>query len=113
VRCITTDNFGPVKTEISLNTALTKLHRLDDHKHEFKASNLHELMRVHEAISIQETAKITASAALARKETRFPPYHFRADFPETDDDNYCGLIVVKRGDGGEVVTRLEKLNYDL
>lgn len=113
VRCITTDNFGPVKTEISLNTALEKLARLDPHKQDLKAENLHELMRVHEAISIQEAAKITASAALARKETRFPPYHFRADYPETDDDNFCGLIVVKKGDQGEVTTRFEKLTYDI
>ena len=113
VRNITTDNFGPVKTEISLNTALAKLNALDESKQHLKAGNLHELMRVHEAISIQETAKITASAALARKETRFPPYHFRADYPETDDENFCGLIVVKKGGNDTIATRFEPLSYDL
>jgi adenylylsulfate reductase subunit A len=113
VRMITTDNFGPVKTEISLKTALEKLSKLDPAKDELKAGNLHELMRVHEAISIQEIAKVTAAAALARKETRFPPYHYRADFPDTDDENYCGLMVVKKGDQGEVTSRFEKLEYNL
>jgi adenylylsulfate reductase subunit A len=112
VRFITTDHFGPVKTEKSLTTALTKLDRLDAAREDLKADNLHELMRVHEAMNIQQVAKITATTALARKESRFPPYHYRADFPETDDENFCGLMVVKKGAEGEVTTRFEPLSYD-
>lgn len=113
VRIITTDHFGPVKTEDSLKGALAKLDRLDEARSELKADNLHELMRVHEAMNIQQVAKITAAAALARRETRFPPYHYRADFTETDDENFCGLIVVKKGQDGEATTRFEPLSYDL
>jgi len=113
VRIITTDHFGPVKSENSLKSALAKLNRLDDAHGDLKADNLHELMRVHEAMNIQQVAKITASAALARKETRFPPYHYRVDFPETDDANYCGLIVVKKGMDGKPTTRFEALQYDI
>jgi adenylylsulfate reductase, subunit A len=111
VRTITTDHFGPVKTEISLKSAIQKLAKLDLVHPEMKAENLHELMRVHEAMNIQQVAKITASAALERKETRFQPYHYRADYPETDDKNYCGLIVVRKGEQGRVVTRFEPLTY--
>ncbi|MCJ7595736.1 MAG: hypothetical protein MUO52_13295, partial [Desulfobacterales bacterium] len=82
---ITTDHFGPVKTETSLMRAIDKLGRLDGARAELKADNMHELMRVHEAANIQQVAKITAAAALARKESRFPPYHYRADFTERDD----------------------------
>jgi succinate dehydrogenase/fumarate reductase flavoprotein subunit len=110
VRSITTDHFGPVKTEISLKAAIEKLGRLDSVHTELKAANLHELMRVHEAMNIQQVAKITAAAALERKETRFQPYHYRADYPETDD-KYCGLIVVRKGDRGQVLTRFEPLTY--
>jgi adenylylsulfate reductase subunit A len=113
VRIIATDHFGPVKTENSLKSALVKFDRLDDAHADLKAHNLHELMRVHEAMNIQQVAKITATAALARKETRFPPYHYRADFPETDDKNYCGLIVVKKDAEGSPSTRFEPLAYDL
>jgi len=112
VRIITTDHFGPVKTENSLKGALTKLQRLDAARDELGADNYHELMRAHEAMNIQQVAKITASAALARKESRFSPYHYRADFPETDDDKYCGLIVVKKGREGDITTRFEALSYD-
>ncbi len=111
VRTITTDHFGPVKTEISLKSALEKLGKLDRVHEEMKAGNLHELMRVHEATNIQQVAKITASAALERKESRFQPYHYRADFPKTDDKNYCGLIVVRKGEGGRIVSRFEPLYY--
>jgi adenylylsulfate reductase subunit A len=111
VRSIATDHFGPVKTGISLTSAIEKLAKLDIVHPEMRAENLHELMRVHEAMNIQQVAKITASAALARKETRFKPYHYRADYPETDDKNYCGLMVVRKGDGGRAVTRFEPLTY--
>ena len=113
VRVITTDHFGPVKTETSLKSALVKLSRLDEAHRDLQAGNLHELMRVHEAMNIQQVAKITATAARARKETRFAPYHFRADFPETDDENYCGLIVVRKDPEGGPVTHFEPLTYDL
>ena len=112
VRNITTDHFGPVKTETSLTVALDKLNRLDAARQDLKADNLHELMRVHEAMNIQQVAKITATAALARKETRFPPYHYRADFTETDDANFCGLIVLKRGNAGDIQNRFEPLSYE-
>ena len=113
VRIITTDHFGPIKSELSLNGALEKLNRLDGAIGELGAQNLHELMRVHEAVNIQQVAKITATAALARKETRFAPYHYRTDYPETDDKNFCGLIVVKKSKDGSISTRVEPLNYDI
>ena len=49
------------------------------------------------AIIIQQVAKISANPAMARKQTRFPLYHYRADFTETDDEKHCGRIVVRRG----------------
>lgn len=111
VRVISTDHFGPVKTEISLKGALEKLDRLDASRTALKADNLHELMRTHEAMNIHQVAKISAKAALARKETRFQPFHYRADYPQTDDENYCGLMVIQKQRNGEVTTRLDKLRY--
>jgi len=113
VRVISTDHFGPVKTEISLNGALDKLNRLDAARSELKAGDLHELMRTHEAMNIQQVAKISAMAALARKETRFQPFHYRADYPQTDEENYCGLMVIQKQRNGEVTTRLDRLRYAL
>ena len=111
VRVICTDHFGPVKTEVSLTGALEKLERLDPARDELRADNLHELMRAHESMNIHQMSKITATAALARRETRFQPFHYRADYPATDDENWCGLMVICKEPSGRVTTRLEKLSY--
>jgi adenylylsulfate reductase subunit A len=110
VRIITTDHFGPVKTEVSLTSAIDKLQKLVPYADELKANDLHELMRCHEAMNILGMAKITAAAALARTESRFAPYHYRADFPETDEQQ-CGLVVVSRDDSGGVKSRFQPLKY--
>ena len=75
-----------------------------------KANNPHELMRCHEAMNIQSVAKIVAHAALARKESRFIPYHYRSDYPETNED-WCGLVVVRKDGETGVATRFERLPY--
>lgn len=111
VRAICTDHFGPVKTEVSLKAALDKLGRLDAAREELRADNLHELMRAHEAMNIHGVSRISAAAALERRESRFVPYHYRADHPETDDENYCGLLVIQKRPDGGVATRLDKLRY--
>jgi len=111
VRVICTDHFGPVKTELSLTGALAKLDRLDASRDELRADNMHELMRAHEAMNIHRVAKISAQAALARKESRFHPYHYRADYPQTDDASYCGLMVIQKQPNGDVTTRFDRLKY--
>jgi len=111
VRIVATDHFGPYKSEISLNAAIAKLEGLDRYRDDLKANTLHELMRCHEAMNIQSVAKIVAHAALARKESRFVPYHYRSDYPETDE-NCCGLVVVRKDAEGGIATRFERLHYD-
>jgi adenylylsulfate reductase subunit A len=111
VRIVATDHFGPYKSEISLTSAIAKLNGLDRYRDDLKANNLHELMRCHEAMNIQSVAKIVAHAALARKESRFVPYHYRSDYPETNED-CCGLVVVRKDGEAGVATRFERLHYD-
>jgi succinate dehydrogenase/fumarate reductase flavoprotein subunit len=68
-------------------------------------------MRCHEATNIQSMAKIVAHAALARKESRFIPYHIRSDHPETDEE-WCGLVAVRKNGDNGVATRFERLHYN-
>ena len=110
VRIVATDHFGPYKSEISLTSAIAKLDALDHYRDDLKANNLHELMRCHEAMNIQSVAKIVAHAALARKESRFIPYHYRSDHPETNED-WCGLVAVRKDGEKGVATRFERLHY--
>ena len=111
VRIVATDHFGPFKSEVSLTSAIAKLDALDHYRDDLKANNLHELMRCHEAMNIQSVAKIVAQAALARKESRFIPYHYRSDYPETNDD-WCGLVAVRKNGEKGVATRFERLHYN-
>jgi succinate dehydrogenase/fumarate reductase flavoprotein subunit len=62
-------------------------------------NDIHELMRAHETRSILSVGKVMATTAIFRTESRNKPYHHRVDFPETDNKNWCGLVVVqKKGD---------------
>jgi adenylylsulfate reductase subunit A len=111
VRIVTTDHFGPYKSEVSLTAAIDKLDALDRYCNDLKANDCHELMRCHEAMNIHAVAKIVAHAALARKESRFIPYHYRSDHPETSED-WCGLVVVRKNGEKGVASRFERLHYD-
>ena len=111
VRIVATDHFGPYKSEVSLTSAIAKLDALDPYREDLKANNLHELMRCHEAMNIQSVAKIVAHAALARKESRFIPYHYRSDYPETNED-WCGLVAIRKDGEKGVATRFERLHYN-
>lgn len=111
VRIVATDHFGPYKSDVSLTSAIAKLDALDRYRGDLKANNLHELMRCHEAMNIQSVAKIVAHAALARKESRFIPYHYRSDYPETNDD-WCGLVAIRKNGENGVATRFERLHYN-
>ena len=102
VRRIMAENVGPMRSELGLNTALKKLTQLEKHLDDMKVEDLHELMRSQETRSILEVGKISATAALYRTESRNKPYHYRLDYPETDDENWCGLVAIqKSGDGYE------------
>jgi succinate dehydrogenase/fumarate reductase flavoprotein subunit len=49
-------------------------------------------------------------AALFRTESRFIPYHHREDYPETDNTNWCGQVLIKQKDG-RVGTEFKPLTY--
>lgn len=113
VRTIMTDNLVPKKSEASLMTAMAKLSKFEPFKHQLRAGSFHELMRVHEAQHIIKVGMFMCQASLARKESRFVPYHYRTDFPEQNDNDYCGLIILRKGTGAGIESRFQKLEYNL
>ena len=52
------------------------------------ARNLHELMRCWEVVHRTWVGESHMRHLLYRKETRWPGYYFRADYPNLDDDNW-------------------------
>ncbi|MEW5722414.1 MAG: FAD-dependent oxidoreductase [Thermodesulfobacteriota bacterium] len=110
VRKIMAEQAGPRRTEQGLKTGLEKLARLEPGLEEIKAADWHELMRAHETRSIFTVGRIMTQAALFRKESRNRPYHYRLDHPETDDENWCGLVVVEKSDDGPRCS-FERITY--
>lgn len=100
IRKIMSEHVGMARTDLGLRTGLEKLERLESHLDDIKVSDLHELMRSRETRSILTVGKMMATAARFRTESRNKPYHHRLDFPETDDANWSGLVVVRRRASG-------------
>jgi adenylylsulfate reductase subunit A len=107
VRKIMAEHVGFRRTAQALKYGLKKLQRLERHLDEMKVNDLHELMRAHETRSILAVGKLMAATAHFRTESRNKPYHHRLDFPETDDTNWCGLVVVQKK-GRDITCSFEK-----
>ncbi len=105
------EHVGVTRTAEGLKVGLDKLRKVEEYVNLLRAEDYHELMRVYEAKSILEVGKIMAQAALYREESRNKPYHHRLDFPNTDDEHWCGLVVVK-GDENRTELSFEKLSYE-
>ena len=110
IRKIMAEHVGPRRTEKALTYGLEKLERIESYLDEIKANDLHELMRTHETRSILAVGKLMATTALFREESRNKPYHHRLDFPDTDDTNWCGLVVVSK-DGDALSCSFEPITY--
>jgi len=63
------------------------------------AANLHELMRTHEIKDRILLARVLVEHMLARKETRWPAYQTRLDFPVRNDIEYKAFINSELTDG--------------
>ena len=99
LRKIMKEYVGPMRSGIGLETAQRKLAALREDIPKLKATNPHELMRCLETDELLTVGEIMAAAAFARKESRFIPYHYRLDYPETDNEHWGGQIVVSQRDG--------------
>ncbi len=111
VRKIMTENVGVERNEKSLFTAIEKLKRAGSYADTLKAGDLHELMRVHESRSLLQVGEITAHAALFRKESRNKPYHYRLDYPDTDDTKWCGQVVVQNSGEGNIKAKFQPITF--
>jgi adenylylsulfate reductase subunit A len=100
VRKIMAEHAGPMRTERGLAAGLAKLEKLEPHLDEIMVDNEHDLMRANETRNILSVGKVMIHAALYRTESRNKPYHYRLDYPEPDDENWCGLVTVRKNGAG-------------
>ncbi|MFQ5588927.1 MAG: adenylyl-sulfate reductase subunit alpha [Nitrospiria bacterium] len=56
------------------------------------ANDLHQLMKAHEVIDRIDVAQVLVEHLAYRRETRWPTYHTRTDYPERDDVNWLKFV---------------------
>jgi adenylylsulfate reductase, subunit A len=76
-----------------LERALTLLGTLkEDLTNAMAARNMHELLRCWELVHRTWTAEAHVRHMLHRKETRWPGYYYRTDYPDVDDTNWRKFV---------------------
>ena len=89
---------GYIKNEERLRKALAEIERI---RHEeipsMKCVDFHGLVKAKQAKSLSLIAELTLNSALFRKESR--GYHYREDYPYTDNRNWLKWVMVKKDDG--------------
>lgn len=105
--------------EVGLLMAKKKLEEITRDLFRIGADDSHELMLAHEVLDRVDVAKVLVAHLLARKETRWPGFQSRQDYPESDEryehfvnsvvDPRLGIRIVHRTLKGELIQWDEKL----
>jgi adenylylsulfate reductase subunit A len=89
--------------EERLLVARRRLAGLPTQTHLLVAEDLHQLMKVHEVLDRIDVAQVLVEHMLFRKETRWPGYMKRTDFPELNDTDWlCFVNSRKNRETGEI-----------
>ncbi len=81
--------------EKMLQRALELLAFLKEDLEKLAARDLHELMRAWELVHRVWTAEAHVRHMLFRKETRWPGYYYRTDYPELNDEEWKCFVCSK------------------
>jgi succinate dehydrogenase/fumarate reductase flavoprotein subunit len=68
-----------------------------DLREKVRIRHIHDLFKALEVENIILCAKLSATASLERQESRWGFWHYRADFPKKDDENWLKHIMLKKG----------------
>ena len=82
--------------EAQLLIARLSLSKLPEQLDLLEAVDLHDLMKVHEAVDRIDVGQVLVEHMLFRQETRWPGYHTRVDFPERDDKKWLKFVNSRR-----------------
>ncbi len=91
-----TQNYATSRDKLLL--ARTYLTDLSDRSQDISAAGGHELMRAHDTLDRILLARILVEHMLARRETRWPCYHTRLDYPMRNDLEYSVFINSRMSD---------------
>jgi len=98
VRRLISDYCTPPKNEYKLKMALWWMDRFQKEiREKVRIRHMHDLFKVLEAENIMLCAKLSATASLERKESRWGFWHYRADYPKKDDAQWLKHIMLQKG----------------
>ncbi len=90
--------YSYIRSEESLVESRSMLLALEGTMEEVRARNPHELLKCLEASRMLKVARMIVEAAYLRRESR--GFHFRVDFPRTDNVNWLKWVMVRSENGG-------------
>jgi succinate dehydrogenase/fumarate reductase flavoprotein subunit len=104
VRRMINDYIVPPKNEYKLNNALWWMDRFRKEIVELvRVRDTHDLFKVYEVENIIQCATMSALASRERKESRWGMWHFRHDYPDSNDREWLKHIVLSQGEAPEDV----------
>ena len=110
LRRMVNDYLQPPKTRQKMEIGLRRFEEIKTDIAQLKANNPHELMRAAEVSVIRDCAEMAARASLFRTESRWGLYHYRADFPQKNDQEWFCHAHLKKDQHGNMVSLKNQLN---
>ncbi|MBC2715563.1 MAG: FAD-binding protein [Desulfobacteraceae bacterium] len=108
VRRRISDYIKPPKNEYKLDRALWWMDRFREELSTMvRVQDVHDLFKLFEVENIIQCATMSALASKERKESRWTPWHYRSDYPETNEQEFKKHIVLTQGERLEDV----KISY--
>ncbi|KUO43206.1 MAG: hypothetical protein APU95_01775 [Hadesarchaea archaeon YNP_N21] len=90
-------NVSVIRTDDNLNTAIRTLEDIREKEIPKATRKDGDIIGSIEIQNMIDVGLIVASAALVRRESRGT--HYRADYPRRDDENWLGMIAIKKSNG--------------
>jgi succinate dehydrogenase/fumarate reductase flavoprotein subunit len=105
VRRLINDYVTPPKNEYKLKRALWWMDRFaEEIRQKVRVGSIHDLFKVLEVENIILCAKLSATASLERKESRWGFWHSRSDYPQRNDAQWLKHIMLQNGpEPGEIL----------
>jgi succinate dehydrogenase/fumarate reductase flavoprotein subunit len=100
LRRLVNDYLQPPKVTRKMQIGMERFAEIREDLKRLKASDPHELMRAMEVHFILDCAEMAAVSSMYRTESRWGLYHYRVDYPDTNNDEWhCHVQTFKGADG--------------
>ena len=100
LRRMVNDYLQPPKITKKMEIGMERFAEIRRDLSQLQANDPHELMRAMEVSFILDCAEMAAVSSMYRTESRWGLYHYRVDYPETDNNEWnCHVQTMKGEDG--------------